>query len=77
VKDYIYQIIYFNYQLHGIIDKIFIQSKEDIIIASEKIKGNKSSKIDEWISNDIRTRAFSTVFLEYKDFFNSLNCNKV
>jgi hypothetical protein len=72
VIDYIYQIIYFNYELYGIVDEILIQSREDIIFASEKIKGNKLNKIDKWICNDKRTIAFSTIFLEYKDYVESM-----
>ena|GEM_PF-1912325 len=65
VVDYVYIILYFNFELYGIIDKEKIKTKEDVIRISEKIKGKKLGKISEWISSNEFTSDF---FGKFDDF---------
>jgi len=66
VVDYVYIILYFNFELYGIIDKEKIKTKDDVIRISEKIKGEKLDKIRKWIKNNEFASEFSKKFDDYR-----------
>lgn len=68
VVDYVYTIIYFNFNLFEIIDNEKIKTKDDILRISQNIKGNKLNKINEWISKNEFTMDFSIKFKDYRCF---------
>lgn len=67
VTDYVYLILYFNFELYEIIDKEKIKSKEDIIRISENIKGSKLGKINDWLSTTECSTSFSMIFSKYRN----------
>jgi len=67
VTDYVYLILYFNFELYEVMDRKEIKSKEDIVEISKKIKGKKYEAINEWLIKDIRTSNFAKQFSDYRD----------
>ncbi|SNT04681.1 hypothetical protein SAMN05446037_103531 [Anaerovirgula multivorans] len=66
VVDYVYVILYFNFELYKTIDKEEIKTKDDIIRISEKIRGKKLEKISKWICSNESTLDFSAKFIKYE-----------
>ena len=65
VPDYVYLILYFNFNLYEIIDNEKIKTVDDIIRLTKAIKKQKIDKINEWISNNEHTKNFFIKFDEY------------
>lgn len=67
VVDYIYIILYFNYELYKKFNHVKkINTKKDIIEASKKVKGKKNlDMIDNWLSLNESTADFATEFNTY------------
>jgi len=67
IVDYVYAILYFNFDLYVGIGNTSIKDKDDIIRISRSIKRNVISKIDEWLANQNTTKDFYTDFSNYQN----------
>lgn len=65
--DYIYAVLYFNFDLYQSLGKKNIEKQEDVLRISKSIKGTTLSKIDEWLRKQVSTQGFSTDFDVYKN----------
>lgn len=75
--DYIYQIIYFYFELYGEIHHENILSRKDIIRLSKSIRGNVIEQIDAWLNKDERTADFLKKFNDLKEFLSRLKENAI
>lgn len=66
VLDYIYIILYFNYELYEKLDFVKINTKDDIVCISKKIKGHKLNMIDNWLHSNELTNEFANELDNYK-----------
>ena len=72
IEDYIYMVLYFNFDLYEKMDNYSIKNKEDIIERSKEIKGKTKSNIDTWLYSQYSTKQFHDDFQRYKDSTGSL-----
>ncbi len=72
VIDYIYIILYFNYELYEKLDFERINTKDDIIRISKKIKGYKLKMIDNWLHSNEPTNEFANKLNDYKLLTNEM-----
>lgn len=72
VIDYVYVIVYFNFNLFEIIDNDKICNNESVFFLSEKIKGKKLSQINEWLAQNEHTDDFAALFNKYREETNDL-----
>jgi hypothetical protein len=72
IKDYIYAVLYFHFDLYKLIGKTNIKEKEDILKISKRIQKNTFDKIDEWLSNEVSTKEFFAAFENYKNLTRNL-----
>ena len=68
VNDYIYIILYFNYELFKKLDCVEINTKDDIISLSKNIRGSKLNEIETWLHSNELTKEFADEFKDYRLF---------
>ena len=73
--DYIYQILYFYFELYREIHHTNIASRKDIIRLSENIKGDVLKQINEWLKKDSRTVDFLSELNDFKKSLSRLRKN--
>ncbi len=71
--DYVYQIIYFYYDLFSLLDNKCIDSRESIYILSTKVKGRTLDRINIWLQSNPTTKYLANLVEEYKTQMEALN----
>lgn len=68
IPDYIYLILYFNFELYNKLDGKEIQTREDVVRLSKTlVHQKKKGAIDQWLLGEKNTRHFGELFTAYRE----------